>query len=616
MKYNSNNAPLVCMQTNSTCYKGTTRLSQIKGVLWHSTGANNPNLKRYVQPSSDDSRYSELMSLLGKNTYNNDWNHITRYAGMNAWIGKLANGSVTTIQTMPWDFKPWGCGSGKRGSCNDGWLQFEICEDNLANADYFNKVYKEACELTAYLCEMFNLNPLGTTTHRGVTVPVILCHQDSYKLGLGGNHADVYHWFSKYGKDMDDVRKDVAALMNTKVESKPAATVPVDSLYRVRKSWQDAASQKGAFSSLQNAIACCNAAGPEYSVFDENGNKITTSQQQNKPSSGLQATALKGLSQQELVAKVGPLFTEDQKNTGVLASVSMAQFLLESAYAQSELAQNANNCFGMKKSLSDNTWTNSTWKGDIYKKTTKEFTNGQYVDIVAEFRKYDNVEDSIADHSAYLVGAKNGANLRYVGLKNELNYEKAAQIIKNGGYATSPTYVSSLCDVIRKWNLTQFDLKQVVVESPKAEEKEEVINTPKEEIKVETPKYVNGQVIKLKAGSTYTNGKAIPQYILNSTLYVRGAAGDDTIKFSTLKAGAITGITKISNIVEEKEIETSYTVKITANLLNVRSGPGINYGIKTTVKYNEIYTIIAEQNGWGKLKSGAGWINLKYSKKV
>ena len=125
MKYSSTNLPLVCMQTNSTCYKGTQSMN-IVGVLWHSTGANNPNLKRYVQPFETDSNYDEMMALLGKNKYGNDMNHIYREMGVNAWIGKLANGSVATVQTMPWNYRPWGCGSGWRGSCNDGWIQFEI----------------------------------------------------------------------------------------------------------------------------------------------------------------------------------------------------------------------------------------------------------------------------------------------------------------------------------------------------------------------------------------------------------------------------------------------------------------------------------------------------------
>jgi hypothetical protein len=46
-----------------------------------------------------------------------------------------------------------------------------------------------------------------------VNVPVILCHQDSYKLGLGNNHSDVYNWFNKYGKTMDNVRNDVAQIL-------------------------------------------------------------------------------------------------------------------------------------------------------------------------------------------------------------------------------------------------------------------------------------------------------------------------------------------------------------------------------------------------------------------
>lgn len=213
MKYNDKNKPLQCMMTQSTCYKGTSKMT-VKGVLWHSTGANNPNLKRYVQPDDNASNRAELLALLGTNTYKNDWNHISHQAGLNCWIGKLADGTVTTVQTMPWDFKPWGCESGSKGSCNNGWVQFEICEDALNDASYFNAVYKEACEITAYICKMYNLDPKGTTTLNGVKVPVILCHQDSYKLGLGSNHGDVLHWFPKFGKTMDDVRNDVAAIMN------------------------------------------------------------------------------------------------------------------------------------------------------------------------------------------------------------------------------------------------------------------------------------------------------------------------------------------------------------------------------------------------------------------
>lgn len=265
MKYNTSNKPLVCMQTQSTCYKETKKMA-VKGILLHSTGANNPNIKRYVQPSEirpkEDSYAHDIwLSVLGKNIYKNDWNHIKHKAGVNAWIGKLADGSVTAVQTMPWDLRPWGCGSGKKGSCNDGWVQIELCEDGLNNKDYFNKTYKEACELTAYLCKLYSIDPKGHVLHKGITVPTILCHQDSYKLELGSNHKDVYHWFNKYSKDMATVRNDVADLINE---------ANVKKLYRIRKSKNDTKSQIGAYYSLANAKAACKKAGAGYKVFDWN----------------------------------------------------------------------------------------------------------------------------------------------------------------------------------------------------------------------------------------------------------------------------------------------------------------------------------------------------------
>ncbi len=212
MKYSEMSGPLVCMMTQSTCYRNTRKMA-VRGVLWHSTGANNPNLKRYVQPSDGDPGREELLALLGVNQYGNDWNHIERDAGLNAWIGKLADGSVTAVQTMPWDFRPWGCGAGRNGSCNNGWIQFEICEDALTDPDYFERVYREGVELTAYLCRLYGLNPRGAVSYNGIAVPTVLCHADSHALGLGSNHGDVLYWFARFGKTMDDVRNDVFALL-------------------------------------------------------------------------------------------------------------------------------------------------------------------------------------------------------------------------------------------------------------------------------------------------------------------------------------------------------------------------------------------------------------------
>lgn len=222
-----------CYQTNSSWYKGAVRNGVPVGVLWHDTGAGNPYLKRYVQPTDGTADYDAMIKLLGKNQYNNDWNHTSVSTGMNAWIGKLADGSVATIQAGEWDIHPWGCGNGNKGSCNGYrtvsgkrewtkpfWLQFEICDDGYKNKDYFEKAYKEAVEFTAYICKQFKIDPHGTYEFNGVSVPTILCHKDSYELKLGSNHGDVYQWFGNYGYSMEDVRNDVAKLINGNVDTK------------------------------------------------------------------------------------------------------------------------------------------------------------------------------------------------------------------------------------------------------------------------------------------------------------------------------------------------------------------------------------------------------------
>jgi len=116
--------------TKNECYK-TGRKITPKGIMVHSTGANNPNLKRYVGP--DD-------GLLGKNQYNNHWNQPRpdgRQVCVHAFIGKLKDGSIATYQTLPWNHRGWHAG----GDANNTHIGFEICEDNLTDKTYFNLNY-------------------------------------------------------------------------------------------------------------------------------------------------------------------------------------------------------------------------------------------------------------------------------------------------------------------------------------------------------------------------------------------------------------------------------------------------------------------------------------------
>lgn len=164
------------------------------------------------------------------------------------------------------------------------------------------------------------------------------------------------------------------------------------------------------------------------------------------------------LTEQEFVSLVGPLAHEDMLQSGILASVTAAQACLESGYGTTVLATEAQNFFGMKTTLSNNDWA-SVWDGvSKYTKVTNEQKpNGIVYQVTADFRKYPDMLTSIRDHSCYLNGAKKGSVLRYAGLSGEKNYRKAAQLIKDGGYATDIAYVDKLCNLIERWNLTQFD---------------------------------------------------------------------------------------------------------------------------------------------------------------
>lgn len=226
--------------------------------------------------------------------------------------------------------------------------------------------------------------------------------------------------------------------------------------YRVRKTWTDAASQIGAFTVLDKAKECVDS-HPGYYAFDETG-KIIYPIETSGSSSGSAPAAKPKTEQEVFIDEVGAMARDDMAKNGILACITIAQAILESGWGKSELAVNAKNLFGMKKSLSGNTWAGSTWDGkSSYSKLTQEVYNSAPAVVRADFRAYKSWTESVGDHSAYLRGAKNGSKLRYAGLVGCTDYRKAAQIIKDGGYATAPDYVEKLCGLIEQYNLTEWN---------------------------------------------------------------------------------------------------------------------------------------------------------------
>lgn len=181
------------------------------------------------------------------------------------------------IQAMPNNYKCWHVGS----PGNDKWIGIEMCEpkqikyysgakfnvtDLSAAQAYARACYKNAVWLFADLCKLYGWNPYtAIETHYDVTVR---------KLS-NTDHVDPQHLWDglDLGYDLSTLRSDVARAMLIEPQPEPKPQPPVDTeqIYRIRKSWEDAASQIGAYKNLDYAIAACVDG---YAVFDKDGKQV------------------------------------------------------------------------------------------------------------------------------------------------------------------------------------------------------------------------------------------------------------------------------------------------------------------------------------------------------
>lgn len=133
--------------------------------------------------------------------------------------------------------------------------------------------------------------------------------------------------------------------------------------------------------------------------------------------------------------------------TGVRASVTLAQAIIESGWGGSALARAPyNNLFGIK--------VTAGWTGNQVIMATGEYFNGRYVTVNAAFRAYASQEASFRDHTNFLL-----QNSRYPanGVINSDSYQAMANGLQRAGYATSPTYASTLISVVQRYNLSVLD---------------------------------------------------------------------------------------------------------------------------------------------------------------
>ncbi|MCL5958157.1 MAG: glucosaminidase domain-containing protein [Chloroflexi bacterium] len=151
--------------------------------------------------------------------------------------------------------------------------------------------------------------------------------------------------------------------------------------------------------------------------------------------------------EEQFIAAAAPAAQASERETGVPASVTIAQAMLESDWGKSGLSKTANNYFGIKATGKGGTagvvWMN-TW----------EVINGQNVTVNAPFRAYKSMADSFVDHGKFFV-----ENARYaLALKSAGDSIAFAREIHRAGYATDPAYSDKLIGLMKKFNLLQFDL--------------------------------------------------------------------------------------------------------------------------------------------------------------
>ena len=270
-----------CLLVANECYKRHRLMTPTKIVV-HSTGANNTSISRYVQPVPGQTEglaqyqptersltAAQVRDILGANRYGNDWNRGSLYVCVHAFIGKLADGSLAVCQTLPWKMRCWGVGSGRKGSYNDCAIQFEICEDDHSDAAYCRDTFELAAELCAHLMRAYP------------TITEIVSHNEAGQRGYGSDHNDPDNWWPRHGYTMGMLRRRVAELMADKPQPTPEPAAK--EIYRIRKSWGDAASQIGAYSDLNNAIAACPTG---YSVYGPGGKAVYSGRSSTRPDTG------------------------------------------------------------------------------------------------------------------------------------------------------------------------------------------------------------------------------------------------------------------------------------------------------------------------------------------
>lgn len=203
----------------------------------------------------------------------------------------------------------------------------------------------------------------------------------------------------------------------------------------------------------------------------------------------------------EFIPTIAPLVIAENNKRGkpLYPSVVIAQAICESGWGQSPIMMKANAIFGIKAT--------SSWKGKVYNANTQECYDGStYTNITACFRAYNSLAESISDYFDLITKSE-----RYRKACVSNSPLECITAIKNGGYATSPTYINTIMSIINSNNLTQYDVVENVNNS--VDNSQSIEELAKAVIRGE---YGNGEERKQKLGNLYIEVQKRVNEILNN----------------------------------------------------------------------------------------------------
>lgn len=154
----------------------------------------------------------------------------------------------------------------------------------------------------------------------------------------------------------------------------------------------------------------------------------------------------------EFINRIAPLMVNEGKKRGyMVVSAAIAQAIIEGAAGTSLLAKNYHNHFGLK---CGNAWLKAG-KPSVNMKTKEEYVPGKLVSINDYFRAYADDQEGVKGYYEFISTA------RYANLKTAIDYKEYAKMLKADGYATSSTYVNTLCSTVQKYDLQKYDSVKV-----------------------------------------------------------------------------------------------------------------------------------------------------------